>query len=186
LYKPLRFVQKNICFVIKGNNSMRRLFALILAICLWLNFAPSAKALGADLVPCSESPAFQQRAQVARNTTADPNSGQKRFERYSQALCGPEGLPHLIVDGRLDRAGDFLIPSILFLYIAGWIGWVGRAYLQTIKKQGGDVEQKEIQIEVPLALPIMLSGFAWPAAAIKELLSGELTARDEEIPISPR
>ncbi|MCX7594307.1 MAG: Photosystem I reaction center subunit III, partial [Fischerella sp.] len=142
--------------------------------------------LGAGLVPCSESPAFQQRAQVARNTTADPESGRKRFERYSQALCGPEGLPHLIVDGRLDRAGDFLIPSILFLYIAGWIGWVGRAYLQTIKKQGGDVEQKEIQIEVPLALPIMLSGFAWPATAIKELLSGELTANDEEIPISPR
>jgi len=167
----------------KGNNSMRRLFALILAICLWFNFAPAANALGADLVPCSESSAFAQRAQVARNTTADPQSGQKRFERYSQAYCGPEGLPHLIVDGRLDRAGDFLIPSILFLYIAGWIGWVGRAYLQTIKKQGGDVEQKEIQIDVPLALPIMLSGFAWPAAAIKELLSGELTAKDEEIPI---
>lgn len=67
----------------------------------------------------------------------------------------------MIVDGRLDRAGDFLIPSILFLYIAGWIGWVGRAYLQTIKKQGSDVEQKEIQIDVALALPIMLSGFAY-------------------------
>jgi photosystem I subunit 3 len=165
---------------------MQRLFALILAIFLWFHFAPPAQALGADLVPCSESPAFQQRAQVARNTTADPESGKKRFERYSQALCGPEGLPHLIVDGRLDRAGDFLIPSILFLYIAGWIGWVGRAYLQTIKKQGSNVEQKEIQIELPIALPIMLSGFAWPAAAIKEFLSGELTAKDEEITISPR
>ncbi len=165
---------------------MQRLFALILAICLWFNFAPSAKAVGADLVPCRESPAFQERIDTARNTTSDPESGRKRLERYSDALCGPEGLPHLIVDGNLAHAGDFLIPSIIFLYIAGWIGWVGRAYLQIIKKEGGDVEMKEIIIEVPKALPIMLSGFTWPVAALKEFLSGELTAKDEEIPISPR
>ncbi|MEH2323176.1 MAG: Photosystem I reaction center subunit III [Nostoc sp.] len=165
---------------------MRRLFALILAICLCFNFASPAKALGANLTPCKDNPAFQQLAANARNTTADPESGRKRFERYSQALCGPEGYPHLIVDGSLNHAGDFLIPSILFLYIAGWIGWVGRAYLQANKKQGGDVELREAIIEVPLALPIMLSGFAWPVSAIKEFLSGELTAKDTEIPISPR
>jgi photosystem I subunit III len=186
LYKPLRPVQKTFCFVIKGNNSMRSLFALILAICLWFNFAPPAKALGAGLVPCSESPAFQERAQAARNTTDDPASGAKRFERYAQELCGPEGLPHLIVDGRLSKAGDFIIPSILFLYIAGWIGWVGRAYLRANKQEGGDVEWREVKIEVPKALPLMLSGFTWPVAALQELLSGQLTAKDEEIPISPR
>jgi photosystem I subunit 3 len=164
---------------------MRRLFALILAICLWFNFAPPAKALGANLTPCKDNPAFQALAQNARNTTADPQSGQKRFERYSQAMCGPEGYPHLIVDGRLDRAGDFLIPSILFLYIAGWIGWVGRAYLIAVRKES-DTEQKEIQIDLAKALPIMASGFAWPAAALKEFLSGELTAKDTEIPVSPR
>lgn len=114
-----------------------------------------------------------------------PNQDKKRFERYSQALCGPEGYPHLIVDGRLDRAGDFLIPSILFLYIAGWIGWVGRAYLQAIKKDS-DTEQKEIQLDLGIALPIIATGFAWPAAAVKELLSGELTAKDSEITVSPR
>jgi photosystem I subunit 3 len=32
----------------------------------------------------------------------------------------------------------------------------------------------------------MLSGFTWPLAAIKELVSGELTAKEEEIPVSPR
>jgi photosystem I subunit 3 len=165
---------------------MRRLFALILAICLWFNFTSPAKALGANLTPCSDNPAFQQLAANARNTTSDPQSGIKRFERYSQELCGPEGYPHLIVDGRLDHAGDFLIPSILFLYIAGWIGWVGRAYLQANKKEGGSVEMREVIIEVPLALPIILSGFAWPLAAIKEFLSGELTAKDTEIPVSPR
>ena len=164
---------------------MRRLFALLLVMTLWFNFAPEANALGANLVPCKDSPAFQELALNARNTTTDPESGKKRFERYSQALCGPEGYPHLIVDGSIDHAGDFLIPSILFLYIAGWIGWVGRAYLQAIKT-GSDAEQKEIQIDLGIALPIITSGFAWPAAAIKELLSGELTAKDSEITVSPR
>ncbi|MBA3923989.1 MAG: Photosystem I reaction center subunit III [Nostocaceae cyanobacterium] len=165
---------------------MRRLFALILVVGLWFNFVPQAFALGADLVPCSQSPAFQERAQSAANTTSDPQSGEKRFERYAQALCGPEGLPHLIVDGSLDHAGDFLIPGIIFLYIAGWIGWVGRAYLQAVRKLGSGNEMKEVMIDVSLALPIMLSGFTWPVAALKELLSGELTAADDEITVSPR
>lgn len=165
---------------------MRRLFALILAVCLWLNFAPPAQAVGAGLVRCSESPEFLQRAQDARNTTSDPQSGEKRFERYAQAPCGPDGLPHLIVDGRLTRAGDFIIPSILFLYLAGWIGWAGRAYLQSAKKAEGAAESKEIVIDVPLALKAAGLGATWPLGAVKEFLSGELTARDEEIPISPR
>lgn len=165
---------------------MRRLFALILVLGLWLNFAPPAKAVQVNLVPCSESPAFLQRAQDARNTTSDPNSGEKRFERYAQAQCGPEGLPHLIVDGRLDRIGDFTIPGILFLYLAGWIGWAGRSYLQENKKQGGDVELNEVVVKVPLAIKSFAAGATWPLGAVKELLSGELTAKDEEIPISPR
>ena len=90
-----------------------------------------------------------------------------------------------MVCGRLSRSGEFLIPGILFLYIAGWIGWVGRAYLISVRGEK-DAEMKELIIDVPTALPLMLSGFAWPAAAVKELLSGELTAKDDEIPISPR
>jgi photosystem I subunit 3 len=165
---------------------MRRLFALILAVGLWISVAPAASAdQVAGLVPCRESPAFQQRAKDARATTDDPNSGKARFERYADAYCGPEGLPHLVVDGRLDRAGDFIIPSILFLYIAGWIGWVGRAYLQSVKKDSSP-EEKEIQIDVPRALGFMLTGFTWPLAALKELTTGELTAKESEIPVSPR
>jgi photosystem I subunit 3 len=164
---------------------MRKLLAIVFAICLWFNFAPLASADVAGLTPCSESQAFQQRAATARNTTDDPNSGKNRFERYSSALCGPEGLPHLIVDGRLSHAGDFLIPSILFLYIAGWIGWVGRAYL--IKaKSSSNPEEKEIIIDLPLAISCMLTGFAWPAAALGEFTSGKLLAKDNEITVSPR
>jgi len=165
---------------------MRRFLVLIILLAVWFNFAPPASAENvAGLIPCSESPAFQERAKSFRNTTNDPNSGQKRAERYSEALCGPEGLPHLIVDGRLSHAGDFTIPSILFLYITGWIGWVGRAYLIDIKK-GPDAELKEVVIDVPLALSKMLSGFLWPLQAIQEFTSGKLTAKDSEITVSPR
>lgn len=167
---------------------MRKLLSLILVVTLWFSCAIPAFAAEnqvSGLVRCADSPAFQQRAKNARNTTDDPRSGQKRFERYSQAYCGPEGLPHLIVDGRLSRAGDFMIPGILFLYIAGWIGWVGRAYLIAIRDEK-DSEMKEVMIDVPLAFSIMLGGFAWPLAAIKELTTGELTAKETEIPISPR
>jgi photosystem I subunit 3 len=162
---------------------MRRLFAVILVVSLWISFAPVASAY--NLVPCKDSPAFKELAKNARSTNGDPASAKARFDRYSEALCGPEGYPHLIVDGNLSYAGDFLIPSVLFLYIAGWIGWVGRAYLQAAKKSGTP-EEKEIIIDVPMAVKFMLSGFLWPLAALKEITTGEMFAKDDEITVSPR
>ena len=167
---------------------MRRLFALILLIGLWLNFAPQALAVGAGLVPCSESPAFLQRAENARRTT-DTTGPQDRFKRYADngALCGPEGLPHLIVDGRVGHLGEFTIPSILFLYFAGWIGWAGRSYIRAVKNiPGSSAESKEVAIDVPLAIKCGLGGATWPLGAVQEFLSGDLYANDDEIPISPR
>jgi photosystem I subunit III len=162
----------------KGNNSMRRLFALVLVFFLWVGFAPPASA--DVLTPCSANPAYQQRA--AKATTAQAKA---RFEAYSQLSCGTEGLPHLIVDGTLSHAGEFLIPSVLFLYIAGWIGWVGRAYLIAVSKTK-DPEMGEIIIDLPKATACMLTGFLWPLAALKEFTTGELTVKDSEIPVSPR
>lgn len=164
---------------------MRRLLALFFAVTLWFSCVPTASADVAGLVPCKESKAFQQRAKAAKDTVGDPKSGEDRFARYSDYLCGPEGLPHLVADGSLSHADEFVIPGLIFLYIAGWIGWVGRAYLISIKKESNP-ELKEVLIDVPRALAFMLSGFTWPLAAIKELLSGELTAKEEEIPVSPR
>lgn len=161
---------------------MRRLFALILLASLWFSFAPVANADVAGLTPCSESAAFMQRADNARN-----EAQAKRFEFYasSNVLCGEDGLPHLIVDGDLAHAGEFLIPSVLFLYIAGWIGWVGRSYLQAIKKEKSP-EMKEVVIDVPKAIQCMLTGFAWPLVAFKEMTTGAMFAKDNEIPVSPR
>lgn len=157
---------------------MRRLFALVLVFFLWVGFAPPASA---DLLtPCSSTPAFQQRAAKAATPQA-----KARFENYSTLMCGPEGLPHLIVDGSLNHAGEFLIPSILFLYIAGWIGWAGRTYLIANRKTQAP-EMGEIIIDVPKAIAIMTSGFIWPLAALKEFTSGELTVPDDQIPVSPR
>ena len=164
---------------------MRRLLALIFAVSLWFSFVTPASADVAGLVPCKESKAFQQRAKDAKDTVGDPKSGENRFDRYSDFLCGPEGLPHLVADGSLSHADEFIIPGLIFLYIAGWIGWVGRAYLISVRKEK-EPEMREIIIDVPRALGFMLSGFTWPLAAIKELLSGELTAKEEEIPVSPR
>ncbi|HEY9615358.1 MAG TPA: Photosystem I reaction center subunit III [Microcoleaceae cyanobacterium] len=161
---------------------MRRLFALILAITLWFGFAATPPAYASHLTPCSQSAAFAQRAKASKNSTAA-----QRFDLYAKSgvLCGEDGLPHLIVDGTLPHAGEFLIPSILFLYIAGWIGWAGRSYLQANKKSGSP-EMGEVIINVPTAITCMLTGFAWPLAALGELTTGKLTANDNEIPISPR
>ncbi|MGF1515205.1 MAG: Photosystem I reaction center subunit III [Elainellaceae cyanobacterium] len=161
---------------------MRQCFAVILALCLWLGVSAPASADVAGLTPCNESSAFQARAANASTPQAE-----RRFELYadSNVLCGPEGLPHLVVDGRLSHAGEFLIPSILFLYIAGWIGWAGRAYLIKVREEKKP-EEKEIIIDVPLALSIILAALAWPVTAVKEFLSGELVEAEENIPVSPR
>ena len=164
---------------------MKRLFALILVAALWVSFAPTATAAYDNLTPCSENPAYQQKSKNFLNTTNDPLSGQKRAERYAEALCGPEGYPHLVVDGNFAHAGDFTIPGLLFLYIAGWIGWVGRAYLIAVRDEKNS-EMKEIIIDVPLAISKMLTGFIWPVAAFRELVTGKLTAKDSEINVSPR
>jgi photosystem I subunit 3 len=165
---------------------MQRLFALILVVTLWFNFAPAASADGvAGLTPCADTPAYQQKSKSFRNTTNDPQSGQKRAERYAQALCGPEGYPHLIVDGRWSHIGDFFIPSVLFLYITGCIGWAGRSYLIAIRDDK-DAEMKEVILDLPLAVKSMISAGAWPLLAFGELTTGKLTAKDSEIPVSPR
>lgn len=160
---------------------MRRILALILAVAVWFSFAPTASADVAGLTPCKENPAF-----VARAKKATTEQAKERFHQYGEKLlCGTDGLPHLIVDGRLNHAGEFIIPSLLFLYITGWIGWVGRAYLQTIQRDKNP-EDKEIIIDVPLAVRTSLSGVAWPLMAIKEYTSGEMFAKDSEITVSPR
>lgn len=157
------------------------------------------------LNPCKESAVFQKRLaktvkklenRLQKYEEASPpriaiqqqiNQTKQRFTRYgdSNLLCGNDGLPHLITDGRWSHGAEFLVPAVLFLYISGWIGWVGRKYIRTVSQSSNPTE-KEIIIDVPLALSIMTSGFLWPFAAWQEFLSGDLIASDETITTSPK
>jgi len=159
---------------------MRRLFAVLISALLIFGFAPVAKADVAGLTPCAESARFQQRA-----SSATTEQAKARFELYSQALCGTDGLPHLIVDGRWSHAGEFMIPGIAFLYIAGTIGWAGRNYLKAIRGDK-DAAMKEIQIDLPLAFKSTLAAATWPIAAFGELTSGKLLESDDKVTVSPR
>jgi photosystem I subunit III len=166
---------------------MRRLFALALVVCLWLGFvAPASASIAGDnvsgLVPCGESAAFQARAAKAATEAA-----KARFDFYanSSLLCADDGLPHLIVDGDLAHMGEFLIPSVLFLYIAGWIGWAGRSYLIAVRSEKNP-EDKEIILDLPLAVKCSLGGATWPLLAFKDMASGAMFAKEDEITVSPR
>ena len=159
---------------------MRRLFAVVLSAFLLFGFASGAQADVGGLTPCSESARFQQRAAAAKTDQA-----KARFDMYSQALCGTDGLPHLIVDGRWSHAGDFIIPGIAFLYIAGTIGWAGRSYLQAIRNDK-DATMKEIQIDLGLAFKSTLGAASWPLAAFKEFTCGQLVESDSKVTVSPR
>ena len=157
------------------------------------------------LTKCSESPAFIKRQKASikkleqRMATYQVGTPpalalqqqiertEERFNKYSRSdlLCGTDGLPHLIADGRWSHAAEFILPGFGFIYISGWIGWVGRKYIRAVSTTKNPAES-EIIINVPLALKIMTTGYIWPISAWQELISGDLVALDEEVTISPR
>merc|ERR1719343_46557 len=126
------------------------------------------------------APALAIEATIARTNA--------RFDTYGKAglLCGTDGLPHLISEPGLalkyGHGSDTLIPTIGFLLFAGWIGESGRAYLGEIDKD----TNKEIILDVPLALKCMGKACAWPATVVSELRKGTLTASEDVITRSPR
>ena len=60
------------------------------------------------------------------------------------------------------------IPTIGFLYVAGYIGSVGREYLNIVKKEKKPTD-KEIIIDVPLALKLAFQGAGWPLRVVQQL-----------------
>ena len=180
------------------------LTGLIFALFIISNPLVASADIG-GLTKCSQSPAFNKRLNASvkkleqRKSTYEPNSApalalnqqiertQARFDKYSRSdlLCGTDGLPHLIADGRWSHAAEFILPGFGFIYISGWIGWVGRKYLRAVSTTKNPSES-EIIINVPLALKIMTTGYIWPISAWQELISNELVAIDEEITVSPR
>ena len=177
----------------------------VLSVFLVTTQVSVANADFTNLAPCKDSPAFQKRLASSvkklenRLKFYTPESKETailnkqiattkaRFERYgnSNLLCGKEGLPRIIASGQWDHANDFVVPGILFIYITGWIGWVGRKYVRYASTTENAFEN-EIIINVPVALSIMNSGFLWPVEAWKEFTSGDLLAADDDVTVSPR
>ncbi|CAH8356827.1 unnamed protein product [Eruca vesicaria subsp. sativa] len=149
------------------------------------------------LTPCKESKQFAKRdkqqikklqsslklyapeSDPALALNAQIEKTKRRFDNYGKygLLCGADGLQHFIVNGDQRHWGEFITPGLLFLYIAGWIGWVGRSYLIAISDEKKPA-MKEIIIDVPLASRLIFRGFIWPVAAYRALLNGDLIAKD--------
>ena len=158
---------------------IKKLLPLILAIILWFTAAPAASADGI-LVRCKDSPAYQERVASYPNNYYF-NQPDRAYGEY--LTCGEDGLPHLVIG--FHRAVDIAIAFSIFFYITGFIGWSGRAYLRAISEKKSQ-EQLEIFIDLPVAVQSLIQGLLWPVLAVKETLSGELTARKDEISVSPR
>ena len=184
---------------------MKRLFLFFLTFLTFVSTPNLASADVSGLTPCKDSAVFKKRldGSVKKLTTrlenyeegtpaylaleAQIDATKARFDKYGKQglLCGADGLPHLIADGRPSHAGEFVLPAIMFIYITGWIGWAGRSYLQFAKKTDKPNES-EIIINVPVALSMMTGSFIWPFAAYKELTSGQLLVPSDQITASPR
>nr|YP_010537312.1 photosystem I reaction center subunit III (plastocyanin-binding) [Hemiaulus sinensis]UYC31099.1 photosystem I reaction center subunit III (plastocyanin-binding) [Hemiaulus sinensis] len=185
---------------------MKRFNLLTLIVAILITLTPNtAYAEIGGLTKCSDSPAFAKRLKTSvkkleqRKSTYEAGTPpalalqqqiertEARFDKYSRSelLCGTDGLPHLIADGRWSHAAEFILPGFGFIYISGWIGWVGRKYLRAVSTTKNPTES-EIIINVPLALKIMTTGYIWPISAWQEFVSSELVASDEEITVSPR
>ena len=184
----------------KKINLITLLFGVIILLMPKQAFAEIA-----NLTKCSESSAFTKRLdasvkkleqRMTKYETGSPAAlsleqqierTKARFDKYSRSklLCGKDGLPHLIADGDWTHAEEFILPGFGFVYISGWIGWVGRKYIRSILNTKNPHEN-EIIINVPLALKIMTTGYIWPIAAWQELMSNELIVPKEEITVSPR
>jgi photosystem I subunit 3 len=190
--------------------NIKSIFSKIIILTIFsgffLNIDPQvANANFSALTPCKESAPFQKRlkssvkklenrlklytpeSKEAKSLIKQVESTKARFAKYenSSLLCGKEGLPRIIATGQWDHANEFIIPGLLFLYITGWIGWVGRKYVRYASTTSNAFEN-EIIINVPIALSIMNSGFLWPVDAWKEFATGDLLASDDDVTVSPR
>lgn len=95
-------------------------------------------------------------------------------------MCSDPGLAL-----RYGHTGDVLVPTVGFLYVAGWIGYSGTKYVQEVKNDKKPTD-KEIIIDVPMAWRLLWAGLGWPIAAVAELRNGTLLEDDDNITVSPR
>ena len=186
----------------KKFNFVGILLGFCLSVIVFAGFTPTANAakgpvLNKDRAPtdfsaqplttCSENPRFQARAAEAK-TPKDI----ARFERYGKASCGDDGLPHLLIGPPIEpfgallnrgHEGDLLIPGVMFIYIAGIIGWAGREDLRFSKTQKNPAEY-EIIIDTAVAWQCIKKGAAWPLHAHREGKNGDIRENDDNVSLN--
>ena len=175
----------------------RLLIFFYLAFSIFFSLPQASFAISGILIDCDKSPAFTKRlnasvkkleGRLSKYESGTPPAlaiqdqiiqTKNRFAKYSDSalLCGTDGLPHLITDGELSHSSEFILPGLIFLYTTGWMGWSGRKYIQTVALTKNPTE-KEIIIDVPLALSIMFSGYLWPVLSWNEFASGNFVTKD--------
>merc|ERR1719198_2760880 len=187
------------------NKSKKGLIVSIIAFTIALSDCKLVSADISGLTPCGSSKAFAKRKNqeikelqkrmkkydadsaptVALKATMERT--EKRFDFYAKSglLCGTDGLPHLIADPgfalKNGHSADVLIPTFGFLYFAGLLGHSGRLYLEATGNK-----EKEIIIDVPIAISCLGKAIGWPLLVVGELNSGTLLEKDSNITVSPR
>ena len=88
-----------------------------------------------------------------------------------------------LAGGVWDNVWELTIPAMMFIYIAGCIGWAGRKYLITVRERKNPA-MSEIILDVRLAIRCILISAIWPVEAHFEARSGNLT--ESNVTVSPR
>ena len=88
-----------------------------------------------------------------------------------------------LANGKWDSVWELTVPAMMFIYIAGCIGWAGRKYLIVVRDRK-DAAMAEIIIDVKLAIRCILTSAIWPVEAHYEATNGRLTVTN--VTVSPR
>merc|ERR1712060_579845 len=132
------------------------------------SYASAKNSSISGLTPCTESKAF------AKRKNQELKELQKRMKKYEA-----DSSPGIALKN--GRANDVFVPTLGFLYFAGWLGHSGRLYLEATRDR-----EKEIILDVPLAIAILAKAIAWPVMVSQLVASDSLVEKDENITVSPR
>ena len=88
-----------------------------------------------------------------------------------------------LANGKRDSVWELTIPAMMFIYIAGCIGWAGRTYLIKVRDRK-DAAMVEIILDVRLAIRCILTSAIWPVEAHFEARNGKLL--ESNVTVSPR
>ena len=88
-----------------------------------------------------------------------------------------------LANGKWDSVWELAIPALMFIYIAGCIGWAGRTYLIKVRDRK-DAAMAEIILDVRLAIRCILTSAIWPVEAHFEARNGKLL--ESNVTVSPR